>query len=72
MANRQRQTKSLGEDQAPPCPNCRKPTSLTRRPEPDYNIRYLGYERQVFTCPACGQQTERIVDASGHPDHATS
>ena len=37
----------------------------TKRPDPDYNLRYLRYERRVFTCPACGQQTERIVEVAG-------
>ena len=54
--------KATGEERAPSCPNCGKLTSVTKRPEPDYNRRYLSYEREVFTCPACGQQTERILD----------
>jgi hypothetical protein len=69
MENRQRQSRGSGEEQAPLCPNCRKLTYLTKRPEPDYNIRYLSYHRQVFTCPACGQQTERILAADGHLDN---
>ena len=41
-----------------------QPSVLTRRPDPDYNLRHLRYERRVFTCPACGQQTERIVEVA--------
>jgi predicted RNA-binding Zn-ribbon protein involved in translation (DUF1610 family) len=50
------------EEKGPSCPNCGKLTVPTKRPEPDYNLRYLSYERQVFTCSACGQQTERILE----------
>jgi transposase len=66
MQNQQRKLPSSDADYRPPsCPNCSKLTSLTIR-SPDYNVRYLRYERQVFTCPACGQQTERIVDIDGN------
>ena len=27
----------------------------------------LAYERQKFTCPGCGQEFERVVDAEGKP-----
>jgi predicted RNA-binding Zn-ribbon protein involved in translation (DUF1610 family) len=47
------------------CPNCGKLTSPTRR-SPDYNLRYLRYERQVFACPACGEQTVRIKGIDGN------
>ena len=49
----------------PSCPNCGKLTSPTKR-SPDYNLRYLRYERQVFTCPACGEQTVRIMEVDGN------
>ena len=62
-----RKPKGIDGEQGPSCPNCGKLTSLTKRPEPDYDLRYLSYQRQVFTCPACGQQTERILNVDGHP-----
>jgi predicted RNA-binding Zn-ribbon protein involved in translation (DUF1610 family) len=65
MQNQQRKPQSFGDDDRPSCPNCGKLTVLTRRPDPDYNLRYLRYERRVFTCPTCGQQTERIVEVDG-------
>jgi RNase P subunit RPR2 len=66
MQNQQRRLASFRADYRPPsCPNCSKLTSPTKR-SPDYNLRYLRYERQVFTCPACGQQTERITDVDGN------
>jgi predicted RNA-binding Zn-ribbon protein involved in translation (DUF1610 family) len=65
MQKQQRKLQSFGDDDRPSCPNCGKLTALTKRPDPDYNLRYLRYERRVFTCPACGQQTERIVEVAG-------
>ena len=64
--------KATGEERAPSCPNCGKLTSITKRPEPDYNRRYLSYEREVFTCPACGQQTERILDIKGNTENKST
>jgi hypothetical protein len=38
---------------------------LSRRgPEADY---HLDYERQIFTCRACGHQIERVVNVDGNP-----
>jgi hypothetical protein len=67
MQNQQRKPRSFGADDRLSCPNCSKLTSLTRRPDPDYNLRYLRYERQIFTCQACSHQIERIVDIDGNP-----
>jgi predicted RNA-binding Zn-ribbon protein involved in translation (DUF1610 family) len=64
--------KATGEERAPSCPNCGTLTSVTKRPEPDYNRRYLSYEREVFTCPACGQQTERILDIKGNAENKSA
>ena len=65
MPYQQRKPRRFGADDRPACPNCRKPTFLTRRgPDADYDIQH---ERQTFTCLACGHQIERIVDADGNP-----
>jgi len=59
-------TCKINRDYKPPsCPNCGKLTSPTKR-SPDYNLRYLRYERQVFACPACGEQTVRIKGIDGN------
>jgi len=48
----------------PACPYCGERVYLTRRtPHPDYD---LCYERQIFTCSACDQTIERLVDANGN------
>jgi hypothetical protein len=60
-----RKPRSYGADDRPACPNCSRPTSLTRRePDGDYN---LSFERQHFTCRACDHRIERVVDADGNP-----
>jgi transcription elongation factor Elf1 len=65
MPYQQLKPRSFGADDKLACPNCSKPTSLTRRgPEADY---HLDYERQIFTCRACGQQIERVVNVDGNP-----
>jgi hypothetical protein len=57
--------RSFGVDDKPRCTNCGALTFLTRRsPAADHA---LGYERQTFTCPGCGQEFERVVDADGKP-----
>jgi DNA-directed RNA polymerase subunit RPC12/RpoP len=66
MQNQQRKLRRFGADDGLSCPNCSKLTFLTRRsPDSDYNVRYLRYERQIFTCSACDHQIERIVDIDG-------
>jgi len=65
MQNQQRLGSFRADYRPPSCPNCGKLTSPTRR-SPDYNLRYLRYERQVFTCPACGEQTVRITEVDGN------
>ena len=61
MQKQQRLASFRGDYKPPACPNCGKLTSSTRR-SPDYNRRYLRDERQVFTCPTCGEQTVRIME----------
>jgi hypothetical protein len=65
MPYQQLKPRSFGADDKLACPNCSKPTSLTRRgPDADYD---LDYERQIFTCRACGHQIERVVNVDGNP-----
>jgi hypothetical protein len=67
MQNRLLKLRSIGADDRLSCSNCSELAPLTRRSDPDYNLRYLRYERQIFTCSACGHQIERIVDVDGYP-----
>jgi hypothetical protein len=56
---------TFGVTDRPACPNCGERPYLTRRsPHPDHDLRY---ELQIFTCSACDQTLERIVDANGNP-----
>jgi hypothetical protein len=65
MPYQRRKPRSFGADDRLACPNCSKPTALTRRgPDADYD---LDYERQIFTCHACGHQIERVVNVDGNP-----
>ena len=65
MPYQQGKPRSFGADDKLACPNCSKPTSLTRRsPDTDYD---LDCERQIFTCRACGHQIERVVNVDGNP-----
>ena len=63
MQNQQEFAGFRADYKPPLCPNCGKLTSPTKR-SPNYNLRYLRYERQVFTCPACGEQTVRIMEST--------
>ena len=64
MLNQVPQPRRFGVDDKPPCPNCGRRMSLTRRgPDPDYGLRY---ERQMFTCFGCDQEIERVVDANAN------
>ena len=65
MQNQQRLAGVRADYRPPSCLNCGKLTSPTRR-SPDYNLRYLRYERQVFTCPASGEQTVHITEIDGN------
>ena len=65
MQNQQRFSGFRADYKPPLCTNCGKLTSPTKR-SPDYNLRYLRYERQVFTCPSCGEQTVRIMEVDGN------
>lgn len=59
--------RSFGADDHPACPQCGKPMGLTRR-GPTTGLD-ASYERQIFTCRACGHEVERPVDADGRaPD----
>jgi len=51
----------FGVDDKPRCPNCSELTFLSRRSPAGQHE----YERQRFTCPACGLELERVVDANG-------
>jgi hypothetical protein len=53
----------FGVDDKPCCPNCGELTFLSRRSPAGQHA--LEYERQRFTCPACGMELERVVDADG-------
>jgi predicted RNA-binding Zn-ribbon protein involved in translation (DUF1610 family) len=53
----------FGVDDKPCCPNCGELTFLSRRSPAGQHA--LEYERQWFTCPACGLELERVVDAEG-------
>jgi hypothetical protein len=65
MLNLTRKPRGFGVDDKPRCTNCGAWTFLTRRsPAAEYAIEY---ERQTFTCPGCGQEFERVVDAEGKP-----
>jgi hypothetical protein len=64
MLRRRREARSYCAVDRPTCPNCSKPTSLTRRsPDNDYD---LSFERQYFTCRTCDHSVERVVDADGN------
>jgi hypothetical protein len=55
--------RDFGVDDKPRCPNCGELTFLTRRaPAAEHALEY---ERQRFTCPGCGLELERVVDADG-------
>ena len=64
MKTQQQTLRRFGVDDRLSCPKCSNLMSLTRRPDPGYNLRY---ERQIFTCPTCGGWIERIVDSKGYP-----
>ena len=55
--------RDFGVDDKPRCPNCGELTFLSRRSPAGQHT--LEYERQRFTCPACGLELERVVDADG-------
>jgi ribosomal protein S27AE len=55
--------RQFGVDDRPRCPNCSELTFLSRRSPAGRHA--LEYERQRFTCPACGLELERVVDAEG-------
>jgi predicted RNA-binding Zn-ribbon protein involved in translation (DUF1610 family) len=55
--------RDFGVDDKPRCPNCGELTFLSRRSPAGQ--RALEYERQRFTCPGCGLELERVVDADG-------
>jgi predicted RNA-binding Zn-ribbon protein involved in translation (DUF1610 family) len=55
--------RNFGVDDKPRCPNCGELAFLSRRSPAGEHA--LEYERQRFTCPGCGQEHERIVDADG-------
>lgn len=63
MLNQPRNPRGFGVDDKLRCRNCGELTSLTR-PAPAAEDA-LEYERQTFTCPACEQEFERVVDARG-------
>src|SRR6516162_4172732 len=65
MLNLTRNPRGFGVDDKPRCTNCGALTFLTRRSPAAEQA--LAYERQTFTCPGCGQDFERIVDAEGKP-----
>jgi predicted RNA-binding Zn-ribbon protein involved in translation (DUF1610 family) len=55
--------RNFGVDDKPRCPNCGEPAFLSRRSPAGEHA--LQYERQRFTCPVCGLELERVVDADG-------
>jgi transposase-like protein len=70
MIDDARNARRFGAHDKPPCANCGKPTFLTRRsPAAEHALEY---ERQTFTCPGCGREFERVVDADGKATKATA
>jgi ribosomal protein S27AE len=63
MLNLTRNPRGFGVDDKPRCTNCGALTFLTRRSPAGEHA--LAYERQTFTCPGCGQELERVIDAEG-------
>lgn len=64
-AERPKPTRSFGAGDQPVCPRCGKTMSLSRRtPHSEHG---QSYERQTFTCRACGYDIERSADKRGMP-----